>query len=290
MMKQSNDLKIKCTDGFELSATIYTPTTLKAAVMIGPATGIKRIFYKAFATFLAENGYGVICFDNRGIGDSKNGSINKCNASLITWGQLDMPAVLRALQNHFPNTTYHLVGHSAGGQLLGLMDNATDIQSMFNFASSSGCIKNMRPPFKARAKFFMDFFIPISNTIFGQTNSQWVGMGEPLPKAVASQWSKWCNGEGYVKVDLGKAIQHHYYDAITIPSLWLHATDDDIANYENVKDMIRVYSKINAEIITLEPQKIGYDNIGHMKFFSSKYKQLWRYALDWFDSKTMLAS
>ena len=58
-----------------LAATVYHPQTstaskIKTAVMIAPATGIKRQFYHSFATFLAEQGFGVITYDNEGIGQS----------------------------------------------------------------------------------------------------------------------------------------------------------------------------------------------------------------------------
>jgi predicted alpha/beta hydrolase len=273
--------KINCEDGFELTVTIYFPKTYKAAVIIAPATGIKRTFYNSFASFLAENGYGVICFDNRGIGDSKQGNINNGNASLINWGQQDMTAVLNQLKVEFPNTTYHLIGHSAGGQLVGLMKNAEELASMLNFASSSGSLRNMRFPFTIQAQFFLNFFIPANNFFFGKTYSQWVGMGEPLPKMVAKQWSKWCNGTGYVATTFGKEIMEHLYDNINIPSKWLFATDDNIANQANVKDMVRVYSKTKAEIVALNPTEYGFKEIGHMKFFSSKYSILWKMALDW---------
>lgn len=280
-MKNQN-IEINCADGFKLSATLYEPMQLKAAIMIAPATGIKRTFYHALADFLAHNGYGVICYDNRGIGDSQDGPINQSTASLIKWGQLDMPAVLERLKYHFPGTFYHLVGHSAGGQMVGLMDNAGDLSSLFNVACSSGSIRNMDYPFWFSAMFFMNGFIPASNFLFGHTKSQWVGMGEPLPKQVAAQWREWCNGTGYVEVALGKTVQDHHFDDLNIPSRWLYATDDDIANLKNVKDMIRVYSRITSEIIPLDPVEYGYKDIGHMKFFSSKRKLLWKYALDWF--------
>ena len=35
--------------------------------------------------------------------------------------------------------------------------------------------------------------------------------------------------------------------------------------------------------ITLSPSDWGYKEIGHMKFFSSKKKELGKYALDWLD-------
>lgn len=277
------DITIKCSDNIELSATVYQPETVKGAIMIGPATGIKKRFYNSFATHLAENGYGVITFDNRGIGGSKNGNINKIDASLTNWGRLDMATVFEQLKELFPNTKYHLVGHSAGGQLVGLMHNGAEFSSMVNFASSSGNLGNMTFPFRISAEFFMNMFIPFNNFFFGKTNSQWVGMGETLPKKVAQQWQKWCNGSGYVKTAFGKEIKEHNYDVLKFPSLWIHATDDGIANYKNVKEMVAVYTNSDVEIVTLNPKELGYKEIGHMKFFSSKNKELWKYALDFLD-------
>jgi len=251
--------------------------------MIAPATGIKRQFYFSFAQFLSENGYAVLTFDNRSIGGSKGESINGVDATLVNWGRLDQTAVLEKLKTDFPNTEYHLVGHSAGGQLVGLMKNARELKTIFNFACSSGSIRNWKYPFKAMGTFYLNYFIPVSNFLFGHTKSQWVGMGEPLPKLVAAQWSKWCNSTGYLKEDLDIIIKNHLYDELNFKSMWLHASDDDIANLVNVKDMVRVYSKIESEIITLVPSDYGFKDIGHMKFFSSKRKVLWDMALEWFE-------
>lgn len=281
---EQTEMNIKCTDNFLLSAMLYKPENIKAAVLIAPATGIKKRFYNAFATFLAENGYGVICFENRGIGGSKLGkSINSGSPSLIAWGKLDLTAAFSQLQISFPNTEYHIVGHSAGGQLTGLMDDVSQIKSLFNFASSSGSLSNMSGFFKFQATFFLNVFIPINNLLFGHTKSQWVGMGEPLPKQVAKEWSKWCNGKGYVAVDFNRNIQSHLYNAITAPSMWVHATDDGIANSKNVEDMTRIYPNSKVEVKTLIPADNGFKDIGHMKFFSSKYSQLWQIALDWLE-------
>ncbi|MGB2742019.1 MAG: alpha/beta fold hydrolase [Cognaticolwellia sp.] len=276
--------KIICADKFTLAATIYSPKkSLKGAVLIGPATGIKRQFYANFATFLAEAGYGVITFDNRGIGESLLSDIKNSDASLQCWGEKDMPAVLDQLKATFPDTHYHLIGHSAGGQLVGLMHNAMDLTSIFNFASSSGKLKNMTLSYLFKAQFFMNFFIPLSNTLFGHTKSQWIGMGEPLPKGVAQQWREWCNGEGYVKTAFGKTIHRHLYDELSIPSMWVNAVDDEIAINANVEDMLMVFTKSNAERLILSPNDYALDEIGHMKFFSRKSQVLWRHALQWLE-------
>jgi len=232
---KKENVRVKCEDGFELVGTIYSPEKIAGAIMIAPATGIKRTFYNSFASHLAENGFGVICFENRGIGESIQGDINDINASLVTWGELDMPAVLDRLKKEFPNQKYHLVGHSAGGQLIGLMHNAKEISTMFNFACSSGRIRNMPYPFKISAHFFLGFFISVSNFLFGRTHSQWLGMGEPLPRKVAQQ------------------------------------------------------TKIKSKIVKLDPREIGKKQIGHMGFFSSRNKELWKLAVDWLNAQNVKA-
>lgn len=280
-MIEELNIIIECEDGFQLSGKLFKPKKISAAVMIAPATGIKKEFYSAFANYLAENGFANLTFDNRGIGESIDKSINSSNASLTNWGKLDMTAVLEYLKSEFPNTDYHLIGHSAGGQLVGLMKNAKELKSMFNFASSSGSLHYTRYPFKLKSSFFLNFYIPVSNLIFGHTKSQWVGMGEPLPKNVGKEWTKWCNGKGYVKVDLDTKIKEHLYNELNFNTLWVHATDDEIANIDNVKDMIRVFPNIKSEIVSLSPEEYGFNDIGHMKFFSKKKSKLWKIAIEW---------
>ena len=181
MKIKANKINITCADGEHISGHIYQPSIdIKGAVIIAPATGIKQGFYAQFASFLAEQGYGVITYDNRGIGASLTGKISKSIATLQCWGEQDQTAALEQLMINFPDTRYHLVGHSAGGQLIGLMANSNKLSSVFNFACSSGRLKNMPVPHKLKAHFFMNFYIPLSNIIFGHTKSQWVGMGETI--------------------------------------------------------------------------------------------------------------
>ncbi|WP_261870211.1 alpha/beta fold hydrolase [Psychrobacter sp. JCM 18901] len=195
----------------------------------------------------------MLTFDNEGIGESLSTELAKCSASLISWGRHDMPAVLDALQDEFPDATYHLIGHSAGGQLIGLMPNYQAIGSVFNVACSSGRIKNMGMPYKLKAMGFMDAFIPFTNLTLGYTPSDKIGMGEPLPRGVARQWREWCNGAGYIKTAFGKSIHTHFYDELSMPALWLGFSDDDIANSENMDDMIRVFKKNARRKAILRP-------------------------------------
>lgn len=287
MTVESTDLSIVCADGVSLAATRYaTADDVKAAVMIAPATGISRRFYDRFARHMAGHGYGVLTFDNRGIGQSQEGPLRENDATLVSWGRLDMPAVFERLKAEFPAVLYHVVGHSAGGQLVGLMPNALELRSMANVASSSGSLRNMALLYRLKATFFLKCWLPLTVRLQGVGRTDLIGMGGPLPAGVALDWGEWCNGRGYVEVALKKdpSLQDHLYDALTFPSLWLYATDDDIANSTNVDDMIRVYSRTQAEKLELEPAAYGKESIGHMLFFRSP--DLWPLLRDWLDARS----
>lgn len=276
------DVSFKSSLGHLLTATLFFPTDCpRGAILIGPATGISREFYQHFATFLAQSGFGVLTFDNYGIGGSKTSSVKDCDASLVTWGQGDLTAAFDCLKDTFPNTQYHLVGHSAGGQLIGLMENNQQLSSVFNVACSSGQLSNMTLRYRVKAHYFMNAFIPINNWIFGQTNSDWVGMGEKLPRRVASQWRRWCNGQGYVQTGFGSDINQHNYDTLSLPIHWVHAIDDDIANAKNVEDMIRVFPQCQHTTTMLIPNDYQLKEIGHMRFFSRRSNGLWPMVIQW---------
>ncbi len=96
-MAEVTDQIISRIDKVSLQTTIYKPHAYKATIFIAPATGIKRQFYNSFASFLAENDYGVITFDNEGIGGSLNGQLKHSKASIDSWGAKDMSAVYQQL-------------------------------------------------------------------------------------------------------------------------------------------------------------------------------------------------
>ena len=121
-MAQSK-IKIKCTDGVELAATLLIPDgTPKAVVQINSATATPKEYYLNFAQFLVENGFITCVFDYRGVCESTPvGGLRGCTYDYMMWGQLDMPAILEFLDTQFPDLPKLIVGHSVGGQKVGMM-------------------------------------------------------------------------------------------------------------------------------------------------------------------------
>lgn len=282
----STPIRVPTPAGHALAGTVFSPIgPPRGAVLIAPATGIRRGFYAPFAERLAEQGFGVLSFEFQGIGDSLTGALRDCPATLVSWGSNDLAAGIDALARHFPGVSLQLVGHSAGAQLLGLAPNAPRLASLLAVAGSSGRLSGLRWPFRAGAEVFMRGLIPASNALVGYARTDRVGMGGPLPRGVAAQWARWCAGGGYAETGFGREVQAHGYGSLDLPSRWVSASDDPIAVSANVEDGLRVFARMapHAERLTLHPADYGLQKIGHMGFFRPQARALWPVLSAWLD-------
>src|SRR5205823_4768419 len=101
----------------------------RGAVVIASALGVPRGFYGAFAGYLAEGGLATLRFDYRGIGGSLRGPLRQCDATYHSWGEQDLAGALRFLRERHPSAPLLLVGHSVGGQLLGLLPEPDEVRA-----------------------------------------------------------------------------------------------------------------------------------------------------------------
>lgn len=268
---------ITCKDGYTLQGLFY-PKQKQAhelPIIIAPATGILQRFYQPFAEWLAAQGYDVLSFDFRGIGESLYGKVSESQATIVDWGTYDIPAAIDSLLNLTKADKVYLIGHSAGGQLLGLAYNHHKVEKVIAVAGSSGHVKGLSGKTRFLGSLMFDVIFPISSLIKGYGATKFIGMGENLPKGVAKQWAEFCNAGGYVSSAIGKSVHTHYHQDIRTPITAIHATDDEIATLTNVKDLLRTFPHTQTNIITLKPKEYGHQQIGHMLMFRPKYQNLW---------------
>lgn len=246
------------------------------AVLLCPATGITQRFYFPFASWLSEQGFSVLVFDYRGIGRSLAEShVRHSTAKKQDWGLLDMPAALDFLLALTGQKAALLIGHSAGGQLFGLMHNHARLRGVLAVAASSGYVKNIRQDKRTAAKLMLGCVIPLSAMLLGYIPAKKLGWGENLPKAVGLQWAKWCSSPGYVENDFDGEIPHHWYKQFKAPIVFLHAADDEIATKENVLDIMRLFEVAKKKRIFIDPNQIGLDTLGHVDLFRARNQSVW---------------
>ncbi|WP_411888294.1 alpha/beta fold hydrolase [Hydrocarboniphaga effusa] len=263
-------------DGQKLVGWHYGHPRPQAAVLICGATGVRQRFYANFATWLASQGYAVLTFDYRGIGDSlHNAHPRQSRARKQHWGEYDMPAALDALAQRHPGVPLLLIGHSVGGQLVGLMPNHDRLDGVVQVASSSGYVGGIRMPTRWAARLLLALYVPATVRLLRYTPAKRIGWGEDLPAGVARQWARWCLRPGYVLNGFEHEVQHHYYDEFRAPIVSIAASDDPIATRRNVDDLLRLFTQAPQQRLCLEPNEFGLQRIGHVDWFRPALSRLW---------------
>ncbi len=274
-------------DGFMLDAILFEPLRPKACIQINSATGVKKEFYKNFAEYLASNDYAVLIFDYRGIGKSRPKSLRGFDAFNHEWGQKDMAAVLDWLDHRYSNLKKYFIGHSAGGQQIGFMDNHHKVSKAISISSSTGYWRWLSSPYKYFTLLVWYVLVPCTVYTLGYLPSSWFRLGEDLPKAVAWEWRSWCLKQDYYGSFLGKTISKFYFEQVQFPILFLYPSDDTIATNRTVKSLRSFYRNAPTTVEKLNPRDFDLKKIGHFGLFSRASKEaLWPKVVRYFEEGT----
>ena len=268
---------ITAKDGFKLGAHIREPETdFRGLVQINSGTGIPQEFYKNFAKYLTNLGYVTITYDYRGIGKSKPKNLKGFNATNSQWGSMDMSAILDWSINEYPALEKIVIGHSMGGQLIGLMENNNKIDRVFLIASGTGYWKDMpEGKIKWLMPFLWYFYMPLNIFVFGFSNAKKIKQGENLPKGVALQWRKWCLNKSYWDSEFGKTIDKYSFSKLSAPIQSLVFTDDNLVSRNSNKKLLAYFNQTRISEIEISPKSVGLNKIGHFGYFSRSSEKLW---------------
>lgn len=244
-------------------------------VLLAPATGIKQTFYFKFATWLAGEGHDVLVFDYRGVGLSLTGSLASCTATLADWGQKDQVAALDYLLQRTGARQAVMLGHSAGGQMIGLMANHDRVLRLVGVAASTGWFKRMRLGYRLKAWLAMRVLVPLGVAIKGYAPTSALGLGEDLPAQVGLQWGRWCAAGSYARNALREAPELDFHAAVRSPVTVLYASDDDIANSGTVANLLSTLPEVSSSVRRVEPREVGLRSLGHINWFRQTHASVW---------------
>ncbi|MCB9690265.1 MAG: alpha/beta fold hydrolase [Alphaproteobacteria bacterium] len=290
-MHPETPLAFSAQDGTALFGTLFRPESPVAALLVSSGTAIPRGFYKGFARRAAERGFVVLTYDYRGIGDSAPADLSGCTAVYREWGQLDMPAAIAALQAQAPGLPLVAVGHSTGGQQLGLAHNVGEVTAAAFIAVSTGYWRGMPTRMKWVTWALWNVLVPGSGAVLGYLPGSRMGLGEDLPIGVAAEWGDWCMQPDYLGAFLdgsgrrpcrdGRAFGPAHFGSATLPIRAVCFTDDPIATRENVPALQALYPSATFETEWIEPSSLGMREVGHLGFFRRSAASAWEPTLDW---------
>ena len=285
-----DDITFPAKDGYVLGASLFLPRGAKShAVLINSATAVPRKIYRGFAGYLARRGCAVLTYDYRGTGDSRQKALVGYNqlkslvgfkASMSDWAALDVTAAVAWMRERYHHLPLNYVGHSFGGQALGLLPNNTEVSRALMIAAQAGYWKLMASPERYRVYAFLNFVGTPLTKLLGYAPG-WIGLGEDLPKGVFEQWVRWVMSERYLFTDPelpGLTNFANYKGAMRALCL----SDDPWATRAAVGLLCSGFSSIQPEILTVTPADAGVASIGHFGFFRPEHRDtLWRGAAEW---------
>jgi predicted alpha/beta hydrolase len=272
---------IPARDDYPIAATFFVPEgEVDRVVIVACAMAVRRAFYEPYARFLAANGCAVVTFDYRGIGGSLSGPVTRSEARLYDWGLLDYPAVVDAVAKEFPGKKLQIVGHSIGGQLVGMLDNADRLDAVCTVAAQHAHWRGY-PLWQAlRQAAFWYLLVPVLTLLYARFPAKKLRMGEDVPKGVFRDWSRFCRSPHYL-IGRDGAPSHAGFRAFKGPLVAYVVSDDDIARESLVRKLHDLYEVAEVEYRPVGPATAG-AKVGHIGFFFSKFKKnLWQDSLDW---------
>lgn len=277
---------LRAPDGRELAAHWIAAPRRRAAIVLNAGTGFPQTFYFKLAMYAAERGYDALVYDYRGMGLSAPGDLATETTCMSDWGVLDMRAALAAAAERAQGLPVVTLGHSIGGQFLGLLTNHALARVHVQIATSIGYWPWEHAPFKYLAWWFWRVHGPAMIALKGYvpTGGGWAGL--PLPRRVYEEWRRWCLRPDHFGPDLRTYLAENCFAQIRAPILNVGFTDDAIATRRTVEELDKFYPNAARESRWYAPADAGSKRIGHEGFFASRHRDtLWRPVIDWIDGK-----
>lgn len=271
-------------DGRELAVTRFTAAEPAwATCVVANAMGVRQDFYAAFARYLASNGIHALTFDYRGAGWSRPHDLATLQATLTDWVELDFEAMLAEARRAAPGLPLVLVGHSLGGQILGLAPSNADVQAAVHVTVGSG-YHRLNDRMRLRLAIFWFLAVPLLTPLFGYFPGKALRMVGDLPRGVVLQWRRWCMDPRYALGEGERA--RSAFERVTAPILSWSFEDDEIIRLAAVESLHSFYRSADVEMRHLTVERLGAKRVGHFGFFAEKSRDpLWSDTLAWLRSR-----
>lgn len=267
--------EIETSLGYPISVTKFTANSDSDVVIFCSATGVLQGYYTKFATFLQENNFTVYTFDYGGIGTSKKQSLKKFDTSASNWATNDIESVLQYVKKKHLNTKINAMGHSIGGQLLGLVPSNHIINNVILAASQSGYWGLWSGFGKLQMWGNWHILLPSLAKAIGYLPSKKIMSMENLPKSMVLEWSAWARSKNYI-FDYKDKTQL-FYNNIKNNLTSYSVPNDRFAPKTAVDFLASKYENANVIRKHLSPKDYNVKDIGHFGFFKSKFKEtLWQ--------------
>ena len=269
-MTTPQHLALTADDGWPVGATLFAGRGDGAAVLVSGAAAVPQRFYAPFALHLVGAGASaVLTYDYRGIARSVGERSRRRSLRMKDWALHDFPAALAHLRRARPDVPLVGLGHSFGGQAIGLQSRPNVFERYATLNTMSGYWRGLQD---GRSVWWRTQIVGKGlSRILGEVPG-WAGLREAMPGGVFLDWARWIATPDYFfsDPDLPETAN---YAKVALPYLNVSATDDPWANPDANLDFMRHYANADVREIWLRPGP-G-ERIGHTGFFRRRNAGHW---------------
>lgn len=280
-------IEFEALDGVTLVGSWFLNTscpTPSIVVVIAPGGGIRAASYRRLAQYLCHRGAAVLCFDYRGIGESRRANLRALEAGIIIWGRDDLGAALALAASRFPQARLGLVAHSIASAMIGAAPTAGSIHRVVFFAPHTAYWGEYHPLWRLPMFLAWHVLMPLITPIVGYFPGRALCLGEDLPKSFALEWA----GRLHRDIRAFQAARRRWdatleqYTKVTADALAISVTDDAFAPPVAAAGALALYPRMNVMRRIISPASLGLRHLGHMAFLRRRTGPLfWREAAAW---------
>ncbi|WP_129360986.1 MULTISPECIES: alpha/beta hydrolase family protein [Micrococcaceae] len=266
-------VELRSVQGLPISVTSWGDwETAQGVALIVPAIATRARHYNGFARWLADQGLVAVSFDYSGFGESLVGSLKDSDVNILNWAD-DARTVIDWIGEQGPTLPVTWIGHSLGGQLLGLAGDRGVTKSIF---VASGVGSGWKSPWQTAVPGMAMFFLvgPVAQKICGYYPGRKLRFFGNLPSGVMSQWTRWV---AYPRYILGeRPWLAPEYAAVESPITAISFTDDVVMSKSALRMLLSFYSGARRLHFRYSPRDLGVDSIGHMGPFRAASAAIWK--------------
>ena len=279
-------LSIPAPENWLLGATLHenrNPNPNSPVILMSSAAGVPQGYYENFCIHLVEQGaHAVLSYDYRGMSKSAGDRNRWAELRMFHWAEHDFAAAAHYLKSRYGQRPMVGMGHSFGGQALGMSGVSGLFERYCTVATMSGYWRDLDTPYSVWIKTQL-IGRPLAN-LLGYIPKR-MGLGDTFPGKVFLDWATWINDPHYwfQKQDV-PGLEN--YEKVTLPFLSIGLKDDPWGTVKAIGSFMKYYKSAQMTQITLDPTDSG--TVGHLGFFRKRHQEYhWPVATDFLLNGTL---
>lgn len=276
-------ITVDCEDGYTLHGRCWEPTRAAppaSTVIICPALFVRQRFYASLASYLAQNGFRVLCLANRGMESSLAAEDRTWRLRLKDWGERDLPAIIASARADNPEHRLFAVGHSMGGQVVALSRAVHELHGIVTVAATAAWWGHWPFPWRLAILAWYGGLAPLLARGMSVFPAERFNLGPDVASHLVRDWARWGRHPDYFFGPFG--VRPHMAEYRGRVLAYSFTDDQRLGCEAAVEALHRRFTSAPITRRHVDPAELGVSALGHFGYFRRRTGlRLWEETVRW---------